>query len=227
MLLWLLLAGACLLVLGYLLGRRRNLTLMTETARRLEDALGPRDQEYTWIGGLVGFKAGYRGVASYHQMEATLVLLPRHAALFLPVSYLLFRGDRLFLLGRLSGTLRGEFHLLGPDKRLLAKVRRERGLAPEKKGRVWLLASDPPARRIAEDLSPAFERLGAEHLAAVPDRSTVFLLLRNVQQAGHAARFLAALPARLKENGLLDRVGDRGEAFTSRAGDIIVDPRKS
>ncbi len=204
MLLWLLIAGAALLVMGYLLGRRRNLALITRTAKILESALAPQDQQYTWLGGLVGFTASYEGLGGYRQVDATLVLLPRHAALFLPVSYLLFRGDRLFLLGRLSGKLRGEFHLLAARSRQLAQVQRERKLAPEKKAGVWVLASDPAGRKLASSLTARFRSLAAEHLAAVPDRSTVFLLLRNLEQAEGAARLLADLPTLLQEAGLFE-----------------------
>ena len=207
MVLWLLVAVAALLALGYVLGRRRNLALVTQVARDLEEALEPKDKTYTWIGGLIGFKASYELASEdWESVEATLVLLPRHAPLFLPFSYLLFRGDRLFLLGRLRGELSGELHLLGPDRRTRSRVLRERDLPVQGQADGYLLlASRPDLESVAEAFAARLRGWRIEHLAVVADRSTVFVLCRQTEDAGRAAGLLAAAPAILRAGGMLPK----------------------
>jgi hypothetical protein len=43
-----------------LVGRRHNTNLMKYYAHIMETALRPTDQQYTWIGGYLGYKASTR-----------------------------------------------------------------------------------------------------------------------------------------------------------------------
>lgn len=93
-----------LLLLGYERGRRKNIKLMKDISRLLEEIIEPEDKEYTLIGGVAGFKALYR--KGEVEVRALLVLLPRMSLLYLPLSYLLGRRDRLILKVKRGG---GEF----------------------------------------------------------------------------------------------------------------------
>ena len=45
---------------GYFFGRKTNATLMKAYANALENSLKPIDQDYTWLGGYVGYRATYK-----------------------------------------------------------------------------------------------------------------------------------------------------------------------
>lgn len=52
-------AFTLLVTVGYSLGRKRNLEIAKSIGKTLEDILIPFDQNYTWIGGSIGFCANY------------------------------------------------------------------------------------------------------------------------------------------------------------------------
>ncbi len=70
--------------------RRYMILLEKSVAEELEDALRPIDAEYQLLGLYVGFHAVYR-VEGLRWVKALLVLIPRHALLYLPIVKL--RGD--------------------------------------------------------------------------------------------------------------------------------------
>lgn len=104
-----------LISLQFYRGRRENLKLMRDIALELEEAIKPRDQMYTWLGGYVGFRADYK-VSSplINRIEATLTLLPRQSVLHFPFSLLFLRHDRLYLLVKLRQPPPGEAHAISP-----------------------------------------------------------------------------------------------------------------
>lgn len=171
------------LTLGYFRGRKKNLEMARAISRELEAVLHPKDQTYTWLGGVLGFKAEYRGVSGANRVEATLTLLPRHSLLYLPVAWLLSGGDRLFVVIYTTKPIRGEAHVVA------ASYRRRLGrLADESKWR----------REVMEGGAQSFEVLGEEpsavaslrdwirslpqsrflkHLALVPRTGTLYLFM--------------------------------------------------
>jgi hypothetical protein len=105
-------------------GRKLNLMIMRRVSRALEDALKPTDKEYTWLGGYIGFKGKYELESA--DVEATLTLLPRHALLYFPISLVINRSDRLYIVvrGRID---MGEIHMFGKRRIMSRSERRELG----------------------------------------------------------------------------------------------------
>jgi len=112
-------AGVTLLVilglaasLQYWRGRRLNLTLIRELSRQMEESLQPTDKNYTWIGGYVGIVAEYDLKHEiYEKVKGTISLLPHHSLLYFPISLLLGRRDRVYLLIYPKRKLKGKAHI--------------------------------------------------------------------------------------------------------------------
>ena len=92
-------AGA--LSYGFYWGYKKNLSIMKETAKLLEEYFTPARKHYTWIGGVVGFEAQYF-LLDGRKIHIKLILLPRHAILYYPISLLLNKSDKLFFRGKID-----------------------------------------------------------------------------------------------------------------------------
>lgn len=109
----LLIVFAIVVAVQYFLGRRKNLILMQEYANAMEDALKPIDQQYTWIGGYIGFKAEYKVKREVvKKVKATLHLKPRLSLLYYPIAKLTMRHDKLYVVMETSKDIDGEAHLI-------------------------------------------------------------------------------------------------------------------
>lgn len=126
---------SAILTLQFFKGRRLNLMLMKSYLEEIESILRIKDKEYTWIGGYVGFKAGYKiENRLFSVLELSLVLSPRQSLLYLPVSLLLFRGDRVFfLLTPRDRKITSEVHIIregafwfGPKIRRVRELKKRR-----------------------------------------------------------------------------------------------------
>lgn len=109
---------ALLVILGlvaslqYWRGRRLNLTLIRELSRQMEEALQPVNKNYTWIGGYVGVVAEYDLKHEvYEKVKGTISLLPHHSLLYFPISLLLGRRDRVYILIYPKRKLKGKAHI--------------------------------------------------------------------------------------------------------------------
>lgn len=109
---------ALLVILGlvaslqYWRGRRLNLTLIRELSRQMEEALQPVNKNYTWIGGYVGVVAEYDLKHEvYEKVKGTISLLPHHSLLYFPLSLLLGRRDRVYILIYPKRKLKGKAHI--------------------------------------------------------------------------------------------------------------------
>ncbi len=104
---------AVVVAAGYFLGRRKNLVLMKRYANVLENALKPDDQQYTWLGGYIGFKAEYNGKwGVVNKVRPTLHLKPRLSVLYYPIALLTMRHDKLYIVMETSKEIQGEAHLI-------------------------------------------------------------------------------------------------------------------
>ena len=98
---------------GYFFGRKTNATLMKAYANALENSLKPIDQDYTWLGGYVGYRATYKVKNNIvKQVKATLHLRPRMSMLYLPVARFTMPNDKLFMVFECKQSLPGEAHLI-------------------------------------------------------------------------------------------------------------------
>jgi hypothetical protein len=104
-----------LLTLGYFWGRRSNRRICQSAFNDLVNVVKPNDQTFTNIGGAVGFHANLfvkKKETPFSRVDATITLLPRHSWLYLPVSKLIRKYDRLFITLYLKKTPWEEAHLI-------------------------------------------------------------------------------------------------------------------
>ena len=91
---------SALLTFGYFWGRRRNRKIFLSAFNDLIAIVKPDDQHFTNIGGAIGFHANLivkKKKAVLSRLDATITLLPRQSWLYLPVSKLTRKYDRLFI----------------------------------------------------------------------------------------------------------------------------------
>ena len=107
-------AFSCMLSVGYFWGRRTNKRLFRSTFNDLIDVAKPDDQTFTNIGGAVGYHANLimKKKSPFSKIEATITLLPRHSLLYMPISKLIMKFDRLFITLHPRARLPGEGHLI-------------------------------------------------------------------------------------------------------------------
>jgi hypothetical protein len=111
---YLFIAFTAALSIGYFWGRRANKRVFLSAFNALVDIVRPDDQTFTNIGGLVGYHANLliKRKGPIERVDATITLLPRHSLLYLPISKLIMRYDRLFVSIHLKPALPGEAHLI-------------------------------------------------------------------------------------------------------------------
>ncbi len=112
-----------ILIIGFYFGRQKNISIMLNFAKHLEELVKPEDKEYQWIGGIAGFKAKFKK-RGFKRIEITFTLLPRHSLLFLPFSYLFFKGDRIFIVIEPINHFKKEWHLL--NKKVPEPIKRRK-----------------------------------------------------------------------------------------------------
>ncbi len=104
-----------LLALGYFWGRRSNRRIYQSAFNDLVEVVKPDDQTFTNIGGAVGFHANLfvkKKGTPFSRVDATITLLPRHSWLYLPISKLIRKYDRLFITLYLKKPPSEEAHLI-------------------------------------------------------------------------------------------------------------------
>lgn len=175
--------AAGIITLAYFRGRKLNLELSHAISRELESALRPADQTYTWLGGVLGFRADYSG-GHMPRVEATLALQPRHSLLYLPIAWLVTGGDRLFLVAHPDTPIRGETHVIARRyRRRLGRLAGEQGWRREQVevGGVRFEVLGDRSETVAglRDWLRTLPRPRAlQHLALVPRTGTLYLYLR-------------------------------------------------
>jgi len=102
------------IVYSFHAGKRKNREIYTAIFNDLMKVFKPDDQTFTNIGGAVGhhgtFSFKERGLVS--RIDVTLTLLPRQAPLYMPISKLLMRNDRLFVSVFMRYPPPGEGHMI-------------------------------------------------------------------------------------------------------------------
>ncbi|MCK9356141.1 MAG: hypothetical protein M0R22_03195 [Dehalococcoidia bacterium] len=98
---------------AYFLGRRRNVALMKEYAASVEKEVKPVDQQYTWIGGYIGYKGDFKVKDEIVKaVKVTLHLKPRMSIMYLPVSRFTMPHDKMYVVIESKRNLPGEAHLI-------------------------------------------------------------------------------------------------------------------
>jgi len=94
-------------------GRKLNLTIMDYYLRTIEKVVKPKDRDYVWIGGYVGFRAFYKvNEGNIDKFEYTLTLLPRQSILYFPISKLINRHDKIYFVVKPYTRIKHEAHLI-------------------------------------------------------------------------------------------------------------------
>ena len=178
-----------LLSLGYFRGRRRNQRIVATALKGLEAVFDPKDQQFTNIGGLTGYHANIVPKKNRYvrRVDATITLLPRHSWLYLPISRVIRRFDRMFMVWHLTDKCTkamAEGHLIeaGYSKFAGARILNIDSLEQETfiwGGKTFFLYSQTPA--IRDTLLICKEKLGepgsVRHIALVPEQERVFVFM--------------------------------------------------
>jgi hypothetical protein len=108
-------AFSFLLAAGYFWGKRQNKKIFLAAFRDIVGVIKPDDQHFVNIGGTIGYHANFfikKKKAAISQIDATIVLLPRQSWLYLPISKLIRRFDRLFITFYFKKKPLAEAHLI-------------------------------------------------------------------------------------------------------------------
>jgi len=111
---YLFVAFSALLSFGYFWGKRVNERLFRTVFEELVAVVRPVDQTFTNIGGLIGYHASLTmpKKGAIEAVNATITFLPRHSWLWMPISKLIRKYDRLFITLHLRQTPIAEGHLI-------------------------------------------------------------------------------------------------------------------
>lgn len=96
----------------YLRGSKKNKKLAKIISTELENALKPQKQEYINIGGFIGYHGNYVRPGYFYKVNTTFTFIPRHSIMFLPVSLLTTKHDKLYVTIHSKVALKGEAHLI-------------------------------------------------------------------------------------------------------------------
>ena len=179
-------------VLWFFKIRRSMIRRISQVARELEEALGPRDARYWYLGYLVGFRARYwvnRGPVS--TVSALYTIPPYHVFFYLPVIILGKRRETLDIAVklRLQPLLKGEAHLVDEsDRYARLTFRKDVGDPSRLKARASRLSNgrltlyhrgDERLAHLATSLARSLEEAGAEvvRVSIIPSERIVYAAL--------------------------------------------------
>jgi hypothetical protein len=206
---FLFIAASVFISLCYLWGRRRNKRIHLSAFNALVNALDPRDQTFTTIGGQVGYHANLipRKNQFVSRVDATITLLPREAILYYPISRYFRKWDRLFLTFYFSKDAHGkinEGHLIEKEYEgfRTSKITNKARLKSERiewGGKTFFVYFENQTMRNA--LLELKRKLGSpgelRHVAFVPNQEKAFVFL--VPKLGETARVFPAIWSWLNE----------------------------
>ena len=235
---YLFIAVTIVLTLGYTWGRRWNKQIYLSALNALVDTLRPKDQNFTNIGGLIGYHANLIPHRNkfIRRVDATITLLPRQSWLYLPFSKLTRRYDRLFitfLFSKKAMKLVGEGHLIevGYSKFRGPKITNEERLESDEIRwgsrsflRYW---ENESVKGELESLTSTLPIPGEiRHVAIVPERDQGFMFM--VPKKNHVGEVFPTVFNWLNE--LLDRRFREQEAAKRESapdGDTAGENRKN
>jgi hypothetical protein len=163
-----------------------NTRLYLSAFNGLVDVIKPVDQTFTNIGGLIGYHGNFvtRKDSPIEKVEATITFLARQSLLYLPVSILIRRHDRLFVTLYMRQSPKEEGHLI---EEKYARYRRARitnearlNREPVRWGNSnWIVyyesgrMRDQLKKLTASHADPGILR----HIAVVPDQKKCFVFM--------------------------------------------------
>ncbi len=167
-------------------GIRKNKETCTVVFNELVKVFKPDDRTFTNIGGAVGHHGTFtfKERGSVSRIDVTLTLLPRHAPLYMPISKLLMRYDRLFISAYMRYPPPGEGHIIekgyngfrGPE---ITNISRLRGMEFKWGGLDFFLYYEQD--RMMDQFKTLMASLQdpgpIRHIAIVPDQRRGFIFM--------------------------------------------------
>lgn len=199
------------LTLGYFWGKRKNHKIIVSACQDLVAVVKPEDQNFTNIGGAIGYHANLicKKGSPFSRVDATITLLPRHSWLYLPISKMIRKYDRMFITLYFDRPLSEEAHLIEARHAGLGqrKIRNAQRLKKEElkwgKYNFFLYYNSSKTH----DAFIGFTRKNPEpgiirHIAVVPDQKKGFVFLIPEKGKVHEcfARIYEWLPSLGKDN---------------------------
>jgi hypothetical protein len=224
-------AFSLVLTWGYFRGKRRNKDLYVSAFEDLVRIFKPDDQKFTNIGGAIGSHANLyiRKKKSFlSQVDATITMLPRHSLLYLPISKLIRKCDRLFLELHLKNQPAEEWHLLEKGYARFSRIRIANLDKLEAETVNWggydfdlLSGSEPMRQKLLDFLAKNPDPGGIRHIALVPEQKKCFVFM--IPWKGEVASPLQAVYSWLPS---LVKNMERSEvSFASGKSDIFFAPK--
>ncbi|MFW5818312.1 MAG: hypothetical protein ACOCVE_00595 [Desulfovermiculus sp.] len=194
-------AFSLVLTWGYFRGKRRNRELYVSVFEDLVRIFKPDDQKFTNIGGAIGSHANLyiRKKKSFlSQVDATMTMLPRHSLLYLPISKLIRKYDRLFLELHLKNEPAEEWHLLEKGYARFSRTRIANLDKLEADTVNWggydfdlLSESEQIKQKLLDYLAQNPDPGGIRHIALVPEQKKCFVFM--IPRKGEVASALRAV----------------------------------
>jgi hypothetical protein len=196
-LLFLVIAMSAFIALGFSRGRKKNRKIYLSAFHDLMEIFKPDDQTFTNIGGLVGHHANFcfREKDIVSEIDATITLLPRHAPLYMPISRLIMKNDRLFITLYMRCSPPGEGHLIEKEYANFRGPKITNAYRLDREEIRWGKCSfylyyermtmyDHLTQFIQNNPDPGFVR----HVAILPEQRKGFIFM--IPQEGEVARHL-------------------------------------
>jgi len=178
------LAGAS--VVWFYKKRRVNLMILEKSIRILEKVYQPYDKKYTVIGIYVGYSALFKVLKkALRTVEVVTLLLPRQSLMYLPISKLTSRFDKIFIIYHYDKETHfpGEAHLVRKGyyrlgiKRAIHGIEKMRIEKTRIYGKEYYMIYNN--RRVAEKLLSLIQNLKdpllVQHVAVVPKLHRLYI----------------------------------------------------
>ncbi|MFA7565434.1 MAG: hypothetical protein WCY01_00270 [Alkalispirochaeta sp.] len=177
------------LTFGYIFGRRFNRRVVMTALDPLVQVFNARDQQFTNIGGQTGYHANIvpGNMRSVRRIDTTLTILPRQSLLYLPISLLIRRFDRMqtfFVFNKRGTVIREEAHLIDSRFEKMMGNRIENAASLNREDVVWggrkfhLYSASPVSRKWIQNL---MNRMGqvdtVRHAGVIPGEERAYLFL--------------------------------------------------
>ena len=104
---------AAIASLQFYRGRKVNVKLMENSLKIIQKIVEPKDKDYVWLGGYVGYRAYYKiQRENIDNLNITVTLIPRQSAFYYPIALLTSRMDKIYIVAYPYTKIERETHLI-------------------------------------------------------------------------------------------------------------------
>jgi len=94
-------------------GRKVNVKLMENSLKIIQKIVEPKDKDYVWLGGYVGYRAYYKiQQENIDNLNITVTLVPRQSAFYYPIALVTSRMDKIYIVIYPYTKIERETHLI-------------------------------------------------------------------------------------------------------------------